>query len=305
MKYLSLSLFAISLSVLLGLSACVHTTDVQKEETPLFTFAFLTDIHLQPERNAIAGFSQAIELVNELNPDFVITGGDLIYDALGQGYGRADSLYVLYDSMQQLFNIPVYNTMGNHELFGLYEKSGVSPEHPEFGKKIYENRITSRYYSFDHQGWHFVVVDAIGTTPSRRYFGEIDSTQISWINEDLASLDSTVPIVLISHIPLTTTFVPYFFRNQIESDSGIIVTNSKAVIDLFDEHNLLLVLQGHTHILEDVFVDNIHFVTGGAVSGRWWRGPNLGTEEGFLLVSVYPETYRWEYIDMRWEVQPD
>jgi len=305
MKHLSLSLFTISLSVLLGLSACVHSPEVKKEETPLFTFAFLTDIHLQPERNAIAGFSKAIELVNELNPDFVITGGDLIYDALGQGYGRADSLYVLYDSMQQLFNMPVYNTIGNHELFGLYEKSGVSPEHPEFGKKIYENRITSRYYSFDHQGWHFVVVDAIGTTPARRYFGEIDSTQISWINEDLASLDSTVPIVMISHIPLTTTFVPYFFRNQIESDSGIIVTNSKAVIDLFDEHNLLLVLQGHTHILEDVFVDNIHFVTGGAVSGRWWRGPNLGTEEGFLLVSVYPETYRWEYIDMLWEVQPD
>ena len=55
-----------------------------------FTFVFMTDIHLQSEKHAVDGFLQAIDSVNELNPDFVITGGDLIMDALGQPYRRAD-----------------------------------------------------------------------------------------------------------------------------------------------------------------------------------------------------------------------
>ena len=56
----------------------------------------MTDIHIQPEENAVAGFTQALDSVNKLNPDFILTGGDLIMDALGQSYGRADSLYNLY-----------------------------------------------------------------------------------------------------------------------------------------------------------------------------------------------------------------
>ena len=43
-----------------------------------FNFVFMTDIHLTTERNAVEGFTRAIRSVNDLNPDFVITGGDLI-----------------------------------------------------------------------------------------------------------------------------------------------------------------------------------------------------------------------------------
>ena len=67
-----------------------------KKEKNEFGMAFLTDIHLQPEDDAIKGFTQALDTVNMLKPDFVITGGDLIMDALEQSFGRADSLYNLY-----------------------------------------------------------------------------------------------------------------------------------------------------------------------------------------------------------------
>ena len=102
--YLSLLLI---LSVAISLNSC---TDNAKS----FRFVFMTDIHLQPERRASEGFASAIEKVNALDPDFVITGGDLIMDALGQSFGRADSLYNLYQTMLPLFKMPVYNTMGNH-----------------------------------------------------------------------------------------------------------------------------------------------------------------------------------------------
>ena len=95
-----------------------------------FRFVFMTDIHVRPEMRASEGFAAAIEKVNSLNPDFVITGGDLIIDALEQRFTRADSMYDLYDDLSKQFNMPVYNTIGNHEVFGLYEKSGVQPSHP-------------------------------------------------------------------------------------------------------------------------------------------------------------------------------
>ena len=297
--------FAGILFVILLVVGCDLKKEIHQSDQPLFTFAFITDVHVQPERRAIEGFAHAIDQVNKLNPDFVITGGDGIYDALGVTYGRADSVYTIYDSLQKKFSMPVYNTIGNHEVFGLYKKSGVSTDHPEYGKQMFENRIGKRYYAFDRANWHFMVLDDIGFTKERKYFGLIDSVQMQWIEEDLKALDSTTNIVVIAHIPFETVFINHYFKNQGVNDSVILVTNGGDVLKLFNGKNLKLVLQGHTHIYEDVFIDGVHFVTGGAVSAHWWRGPNFTTEEGFLLVKVFESTLTYEYIDLKWEVLPD
>ena len=96
------------------LAGCNPTSDKATTSDDEFSFAFLTDIHLQPEKEAVTGFRQAIDTVNKLNPDFVITGGDLVMDVLDQTYGRADSLFTLYKEVSSEFNMPVYNAVGNH-----------------------------------------------------------------------------------------------------------------------------------------------------------------------------------------------
>src|SRR5690606_36831524 len=103
------------------------------------------DIHLQPEKNAIQGFQNAIDAANNLNADFVITGGDNIMDALAQNWERSNFLYKLFDSMVVNFNMPVYTTIGNHDLFGVYEQSGIPSSHYEYGKKMYKNRVTDLF----------------------------------------------------------------------------------------------------------------------------------------------------------------
>ena len=128
----------------------------KKEKSNEFTFAFLTDIHLQPELNATEGFRKAISLVDSLNPDFVITGGDLIMDALGVPLERADSLYDLYMATSEEFKMPVHNTMGNHEVFGYYKGSGVDSTHSLYGDGLFESKLGKRYYNFDHKGWRFI-----------------------------------------------------------------------------------------------------------------------------------------------------
>jgi len=91
----------------------------------------MKDIHVQHEKNAAKSIHQAVDFVNNLNPDFVITGGDLVMDSLGQSFEKADQLYNLYIECQNHFNMPVYNPMGNHELFGIYKESGVEKIHPK------------------------------------------------------------------------------------------------------------------------------------------------------------------------------
>jgi predicted MPP superfamily phosphohydrolase len=287
-------------------SAC--SSNHNKEELKsknAFTFVFMTDIHLQPERNAVEGFYQAIDSVNKLNPDFVITGGDLVMDVLGQNYNRSDSLYNLYQEAQKRFHMPVYNTMGNHEIFGIYDNSGVPADHPEYGEKMFEKRIGKRYYSFDHKGWHFIILDGIEDTGESRYIGMVDSVQLEWIKTDLQKVDQNTPIVLSTHIPLITV------ATQLESGAlepnhpGAVINNSKEVLSLFAEHNLMLALQGHLHFLEDIYANGTHFITGGAVSSRWWGGKYNGMEEGFLVIKVNDQEFEWEYFDYGWEVEEE
>jgi Icc protein len=275
----------------------------QQDETPEFSFAFLTDIHLEKDRKGLEGFQEAIKKVNELNPDFVITGGDLVMDALGVSYERADSLYNLYVETEKQFNMPVYNSMGNHEVYGLYKESGSDTANAEYGKKMFEKRLGERYYSFDHKGWHFMILDAIGLTPERTYIGQIDEAQMEWIRKDLSGLNPETPIVISVHIPFITTYTQLSRGTMAASDAGTVITNGREVLSLFLPYNLKLVLQGHLHFLEDMYVDNqVHFITGGAVSGRWWQGPpSKNVEEGFLMVKAGDDRINWTYVDYGWE----
>jgi 3',5'-cyclic AMP phosphodiesterase CpdA len=280
-----------------------HSCKKTPPEKPGFTFAFLTDIHVQSESNATEGFKMAIAKVNELKPDFVITGGDLIRDALAQTYGRADTLYNLYAETIQDFQMPVYNTMGNHEVFGYYEESGVDSTHPMYGDRMFEERLGKRYYTFEYNGWRFYILDSVDELEEGGYYGYVDQEQIAWLKEELAGVDAETPIVISVHIPLITVFTQFYEGSTVPNGRGRVVTNSKQLLDLFREHNLSLVLQGHLHTCEDIYVEGTHFITGGAVSGKWWKGANRGFEEGFLMVHVSGDQFKSEYIDYGWQVE--
>jgi predicted phosphodiesterase len=289
------------LSFLIFCSGCsssfLHTKNQNGYD---YAFIFMTDMHIQPEKSGVEGFRQAIKKANELNPAFVITGGDLIMDALGQSYERANLLYNLYSDSIKEINVPVYNTLGNHELFGLYNHSEVDPAHPEYGKKMYQQRIGQRFYSFDHRGWHFMILDSVSETEDRHYKGLVDPEQMEWIKKDLLKVNKNTPVVISVHIPLITAINQFQPLPLAVKESTTLTDNAREVLDLFEEHNLKLVLQGHLHFLEDIYIGGIHFITGGAVCGRWWEGPNNGLEEGFIVVYITGREFTWKYVDYGW-----
>ena len=300
MKRITLQLFITGL-LLLNFHLFANETDTKKDEK--FSFVFMTDIHVAPERHATEGFLKAIETANKLKPDFVLTGGDNIMDALGQNFSRADSLYNLYEETVKNLKMPVYSTMGNHEIFGLYTKSGVNPDHPEYGKKLYEDRLAQRYYSFDHKNWHFIVLDGMGFTEDRHYYGVVDKEQLEWLKNDLEKTGKDRPVAISIHIPLLSVGEQIMAGPTEAFGQVSIITNAHEVISLLEQYNVKMVLQGHLHFLEDIYYNGIHYITGGAVSSNWWKGPRYGMEEGFVEVNVSGEDFNWEYIDFGWNVK--
>ena len=270
-----------------------------------FSFVFMTDIHLQPELNAEQGLRQALDSIVKINPDFIITGGDQIMDALGVSHERADSMYNLYLGVIHDYDIPVYNTMGNHEIYGLYSQAEGIENDPDYGEKMFENKIGKSYYSFQHKGWKFMILNSVEEKENKKYTGLIDDAQIEWIKEELSNTDKNTPIVISTHIPLITAFKQRSQGSTLPLDSSGVVYNSKEVLDLFNDYNLKLVLQGHLHILEDILINGTHFITGGAISSNWWKGKYHGFEEGFLKIDIQGDTFKYKYVDYGWKVMND
>jgi 3',5'-cyclic AMP phosphodiesterase CpdA len=252
-----------------------------------FTFLFITDCHLQPELNAAGGCHQAFAKARTITSDFVIQGGDHVFDALGVSRDRATSLIDLYTKTEQDLGMKVHHTIGNHDCFGVYPASGASPTDPLYGKKYFEDHLGKLYYSFDHKGVHFIVLDSIGITADRGYEGRIDAEQLAWLAADLKAIPAATPVIVSVHIPLVTAFDSYTAPPATApAHHGLSVANAYEVLPLFEGHNVLGVLQGHTHINETVMWHGIPYMTSGAVSGNWWHGTRLGTPEGFTVVEV-------------------
>lgn len=299
--------------LLLSLCLSIFLTNILAQEIvskpDTFSFIFMTDIHLKPERGAAIAFKKAIEKANSLDAEFVVMGGDLVYDVLRGNFERSDSLFLLYKHMVKDFKMPVYHCIGNHELFGIYEESDVDSTHVDFKYGMFERHLGKTYYSFDHKGWHFMVLNSI-EEKNKRYIGLINAPQIEWIKSDLKNVDPTTPIAIALHIPFVSTYHQVYPKHPInEVPNELWIHNRKEVLDLFKPYKLKLVLQGHMHWVEDLNIQNrTRFITGGSLAGRpsWRRKNNRGdgvyyNEEGFMYFQVKGESATWEYIDINWE----
>lgn len=241
-----------------------------------FSFVYLPDIHLEPDSAVENNFDRIIKMVNKLKPDFVITGGDMIYTAKNVDDKKAEKLFGLMDNKLAKFKMPVYYTMGNHEVVGILPNSGIDDSHPKWGKRLYEQRYGKRFKTFSDFGWKFFLLDGIKILKKEMNYGlGIDSVQIEWIKNELKMTDKNVPIVISVHSPLISPIA------MTSSESPALSENAKKVLDLFEEYNLKIVLQGHNHTYMNLYISGIHYISGGSTLPRTNQ-----FNEGFLQVKV-------------------
>jgi Icc protein len=251
-----------------------------------FSFVYLPDIHLNPDSLVKGNFESIAKRVNSLKPDFILTGGDMIYTAKNVDDTKATSLFDFMDEELKIFQMPVYFTMGNHETVGITIESGIDKSNPNWGKQMYKKRYTTPYYTFFYEGWKFFVLDGIKILEKEKNYTQgVDSLQIEWIKDELLKTDKNVPIIISIHTPLVN---PHAIT---DSKSQALSANSEVVMNCFKDHNLKMVLQGHNHIYMNLLLNDIHYVSGGSTS--------YGTDavnSGFLLVKITDDAEESHFI---------
>lgn len=280
-----------------------------------FRFVHLTDIHVQPELNADQGLAQALQAVERLRPkpDFILTGGDNVFDVMESDAVRAQTLFDLYRRvLADHTSLPVYHAIGNHDVFGWRTKAGVTPQTPGYGKALAKDELGLKetYYTFDHKGWRFFVLDNILPGYGRRaYAGGLDPTQRDWLAERLQRTDARMPIALCEHIPMLSVTPFWYERNFKNGDwtlgDGLICGDAAARLALYRTRNVRLSLSGHIHQLDRVEYRGASYICDGAVSGAWWNGPRDFVEEGFGVIDVWPDgRVVHTYHDYGWAAKP-
>ncbi len=263
-----------------------------------FTFIHASDTHIAPA--VLARTQRFRALADSLNPAFVIITGDLVKDALRVGETEATGYYELFGREAALFKSPVLTVPGNHENFGIERgQSHVSPEHPLYGRRMYQHYRGPDYYSFTFGGVHFVGLNTVDID-DQWYFGHVDSLQLAWLERDLAMVPPAMPVVTFNHIPFFSSSemmsgytdnppAPTLITVDGKTAFRHTVSNAAAVLAVLRQHRHELALAGHIHAGEQIAYEvegaKTRFNQTPAIIGPG-KGAGMQFTSGFTLYSV-------------------
>jgi 3',5'-cyclic AMP phosphodiesterase CpdA len=265
---------------------------------------FYSDVHAREEWGTPEALAMAAEAINAQGADIIIGGGDLITDGFESSAASVAPRWDSYMSFHRALRGEVHTAIGNHDLVAAIPEDGSPPA--EDPRSEYRARlgVDRTYYSFDAHGYHFMILDSVQVLGGvQKYQGLIAAQQLAWIREDLASVPPARPIILALHVPLVTGLYQMTEGATEAAPPGRVVVNNLDVIKLFESHKLQLVLQGHLHVSEMIRWGSTTFITGGALSGKWWRGSWHGTPEGFAVVTLRDGQIDWEYVTYGWKAR--
>ena len=233
------------------------------EGAPGFRIAYISDAHLY-ERTVndrfVRQFLRAVDDVNKIDPppDFILFGGDLAQ------LGGAGELSLGAEILKNV-KAPVRMMVGEHDWY------------LDLGDK-WRELFGQPTYSFDHKGVHVVVLNSViekdfwterGMTPEQRMHTvagldngiqsrfTVGDEQRAWLQQDLASVPKTTPLLVFSHSPLYK-----YYRNW-----NFWTDDAEQVQAILKPFNHTTVIHGHTHQLLTNRIGNIHFH--GMLSTAW------------------------------------
>jgi len=284
--------------------------------------AHLTDIHIQPELEAARGLESCFRHVQSLPErgqepaDLILTGGDTIMDSLEAGIDRTKLQWSLWNKAKKDHcSLEIRSVIGNHDVWGWTKsKAGTKGDEPLYGKKwaCEEFGREKPWESFDRGGWHIVLLDS--TFPFKEsYIGKLDDAQWDWLEQDLAKTPATMPVLLVSHIPILSVYpvaktrpvIGPDGRPDIEVSGDLVHTDFDRFQKLFARHkNVKACISGHLHIVEQIDFGGVRYFCNGAVSAAWWRGLRQGTDFGYSLVDLFDDgTVESTYVTYGWQAK--
>ena len=211
----------------IAVALCVSILCKSPEARP-FTFVQISDTQLGMGgyEHDVNSFRQAVKQVNALKPDFVLICGDLVDNADEKSF--AD-----FNNIKAGFTVPCYCVPGNHD---------VRNEPTRESLKYYRKVVGKDYYSFEHKGYTFIIVNTqLWKAPVQ---GESEKHD-GWFKAILKTAsEKKHRIFIVGHYPL-------FVRKPDEDEEymNLPLEKRKELLGLFEKRNVVAVLGGHSHKL--------------------------------------------------------
>lgn len=252
-----------------------------KAPKKVLTVAHITDVHIRPEHNAPNRFRKCIAEIKKHKIDFFLNGGDTIYAADYDHITRnrtKEQWKIWQELRNEISGYEVHSCLGNHDMWW----AAPSKNDEMYGKDfaVRQLKTPNRFYSFDKEGWHFVILDS-----NNKNAGSLDNEQREWLENDLGRLGPKSNVLLLSHYPILGV-------------NGSTHSDKRYITKLFYAHRdkHISCLSGHTHLLDSVVYNNVNYFCNGAMSGFWWEDGNEESSEkywvretppGYAIVELY------------------
>lgn len=202
-------------------------------------------------RESMTKFQECVTRMNEEQVDLMVHVGDFKDEDPEPTEARTLSFVRDLESAYAQFKGPRYHVLGNHDIDSISKK--------QFLDQVENTGIDSSasYYSFDKQGYHFIVLDATfrqdGVSYDKGNFVWTDTfipqDQLDWLKKDLNATEK--PTIVFVHQLLDS-----------EQTVEHIVKNAAAVRLILEESNkVLAVFQGHQHDGGYHEINGIHYYT--------------------------------------------
>ncbi|MGC9942086.1 MAG: metallophosphoesterase [Verrucomicrobiota bacterium] len=216
-------------SGLLGSSVLSARAGATEMARGSFSFVQISDSHIGFNKEGVntdvAGtLQEAIARINALpqQPDFILHTGDLTHLSDAEEFDTLDQL------LKGLKTKAVFFVPGEHDVTGDNGKLYLE----RFGK----NSKGSGWYSFDHQGIHFIgLVNVVDI--QQNGLGSLGTEQLAWLQDDLSGRSSETPIVVFAHIPLWEVYPKWGWG----TDDGA------QALNYLKRFGSVTILNGHIH----------------------------------------------------------
>ncbi len=221
-------------------------------------FGIVTDVHYanrEPAgtrfyRMATSKLRACVELMNAQKVDFLMELGDFKDQDVKPAEETTLQFLQTIEQVFAAFQGPRYHVLGNHDL------DSISKD--QFQRVVTNTGVNAAltWYSFDHGGCHFTILDANFRSDQTPYSkgnydwrdSNIPISQITWLQSDLKS--ATAPVIIAVHQRLD------------EGGAELSIANRVAVRHVIEESGkVALVLQGHAHEGGCQRINGIHYYT--------------------------------------------
>ena len=206
------------------------------------SFVQISDSHMGFNKaanpNVVGTLQAAVDKINSLAnpPEFMLHTGDISHLSKPEEFDIVDQI------LKSAVPKDVFFVPGEHDM--------LNDEGKQYLERYAKDAQVGGWYSFDRKGVHFIgLVNVLNLKAGG--LGTLGPEQLQWLENDLARLKHSTPIVVFAHIPLWSIYPEWGWGTD----------DSAQALAFLKKFGSVTVLNGHIHQTMQKVEGNITFHT--------------------------------------------